>query len=124
MVMMEQCHSGGFNSKVRDFPGEDRLETSIVYLDCDPKRAGELVPVGDVVIDVPWDSHIVFVDLEPWANWEHACSYLTIRLNGYDVIEFVAQMPPFLKAESSSFSLLWHGPLAPEWAMAGNPCEE
>ena len=110
-------------SKVRDSLGADRLDTVIVYLDCDLKRARERVSVGDVVIDVPWDSHIVFVDLEPKANWGHACSYLTIRLDGDEVIEFAAHMPPFLKAEASSFCLLWRGPLAPEWAVARSPCE-
>ena len=116
MTKLEQRIMG----KVRDNLGADRLQRAIVYLDRDMKRASERVPAGDVVIDVPWDSHIVFVDLEPKANWGHACSYLAIRLDGEDVIEFAAHMPPFLKAEASNFRLLWRGPLAPEWAVVTN----
>jgi len=107
--------------KVRGRLGADQLERAIVYLDRDLKRAAERVSVGDVVIDVPWDGHIVFVDLEPKANWGHACSYLAIRLDGDEVIEFAAHMPPFLKAETSLFRLLWRGTLAPEWAVAISP---
>ena len=107
--------------KVRGSLGADRLEGAIIYLDHDLKRAGERVSVADMVIDVPWDGHIAFVDLEPKANWGHACSYLAIRLYGDEVIELAAHMPPFLKAEASTFRLLWRGPLAPEWAVARNP---
>lgn len=109
-------------NRVRDCLGAERLATAIVYLDPALKHNGEQVPFGDVVIDVRWDSFIVFVDLEPKANWGHACSYLAIRLDGDDVSEYAAHMPPFLKAEVSSFCLLWRGPLAPEWAAAGAPC--
>jgi len=107
--------------KVRDSLGADRLERVIVYLDDDLKRAAERVSVGDVVIDMPWEGHIAFVDLEPKANWGHACSYLAIRLDGDEVIEFAAHMPPFLKAEASTFRMLWHGALAPDWAVAIGP---
>ena len=106
--------------KVRDSLDADRLERAIVYLDRNLKRAAERVSVGDVVIHVPWDGHIAFVDLIPKANWGHACCYLAIRLDGDEIIEFAAHMPPFLKAETSTFHLLWRGPLAPEWAVAPN----
>lgn len=99
----------------------DRLEKAIVYLDRNLQRTPERLSVGDVVIDVPWDGHIVFVDLEPEANWGHSCCYLAIRLEGDDVIEFAAQMPPFLQAETSNFHFLWKGSLAPEWAVVKNP---
>jgi hypothetical protein len=105
--------------KVRDSLGADRLESAIVYLDHKHKRAGECLHVADVMIHLPWDGHVAFVDLEPKANWGHACSYFAIRLDGEEVIELPAQMPPFLKAEASNFGLLWRGALAPEWAVAG-----
>jgi hypothetical protein len=104
--------------KVRDALGAERLEQSIVYLDHDLKQTAERVTAGDVVIDLPWDAHIAFVDLEPMANWGHACSYLAIRREGGDVLEFAARMPPFLKAGASAFRLLWRGSQAPEWAVA------
>jgi hypothetical protein len=107
--------------KVRGSLGADRLLGTIVYLDWNPIRAGERVQLGDALIEVPWDAHITFVDLEPKANWGHACCYLAIRRDGDEVIHVAAHMPPFLKAETSTFRLLWRGPLAPEWAVATNP---
>ena len=107
--------------KVGERLGPGRLQGAIVYLDRELKRAGEAVQSGDVVIDLPWDCHIAFVDLEPRANWGHACAYLAIRADGDDAIEIAARMPPFLKAGSSGFRLLWRGPLAPEWAVAASP---
>jgi hypothetical protein len=79
------------------------------------------VQIGDALVEVPWDAHIVFVDLEPRANWGHACCYLAIRRDGDEVIQVAAQMPPFLKGKTSTFRLLWRGPLAPEWAVVTNP---
>ncbi len=89
--------------KLRDRLGTDRLEHVIVYLDSELKHAGARFSVTNSVIDLPWDGHIVFVDLEPKVNWGHACAYLAIRLNGDEVIELTAQMPPFLKAEPQPF---------------------
>jgi len=103
--------------KVRGSLGADRLSGAIVYLDWNPIRAGERVQVGDVLIEVLWDAYIVFVDLEPMANWGHVCCYLAIRRDGDEIIHVAANMSPFLKAETSTFRLLWRGPLAPEWAV-------
>jgi len=106
--------------KVRGSLDADRLAGAIVYLDWNPIRAGERVQVGDALIEVPWDAHIAFVDLEPKANWGHASCYLAIRRDAEEVIQVASQMPPFLKAETSTFRLLWRGPLAPKWAVATN----
>jgi len=104
--------------RVRNSLGENRLAGAIVYLARDRVHAGERVRVGDVLIEVPWEAYIAFVDLEAGANWGHACFYLAIRPDADEVIQVPARMPPFLKAETSLFRFLWRGPLAPEWAVA------
>jgi hypothetical protein len=106
--------------KVRDNLGTCRLAGSVVYLDRQSYYARVRVKFGDVIIEAPWYADIVFVDLEPGANWGHACFYLAIRRDGDEVIQVEAQMPPFLKNKASTFCLLWRGPLAPEWAVATN----
>ena len=106
--------------RVRDSLGADQLPGAIVYLDRSPIGAGERIQLGDALIEAPWDAYVVFVDLEPGANWGHACSYLAIRRDGDDAVQVAAQMPPFLKGGTSTFRLLWRGPLAPEWAVATN----
>jgi len=97
--------------------GTDRLLAAVVYLDCTPVRSGELIQAGDVRIEAPWDAHIAFVDLEPQKSSEHECCYLAIRRDGDEIIRIETNTSPFLKDGKSSFRVLWHGPLAPEWAM-------
>jgi hypothetical protein len=103
--------------KVRSSLGGDQLASAIVYVGRAQIHAGVRVQFGDALIEVPWEAHIAFVDLEPGANWGHACCYLAIRRDADDVIKVSARMPPFLKAEPSAFRLLWRGPLAPKWAV-------
>jgi hypothetical protein len=107
--------------KVRGSLGADQMNSSIVYLHKDEFHAGEQLQVGDLLIHVPWDSYIAFVDLEPKMNWGHSCCYLVIRQDTDEIIQVAAQMPPFLKAETSSFRFIWRGPGAPEWAVMTNP---
>lgn len=97
--------------------GEEQMAGVIVYLDPSEIQSGQKVQVGDVQFEVPWNAQVVFVDLEPRANWGHACCYLAIALDTNEVIQVAAHMPPFLKAGTSTYRLLWRGPLAPEWAV-------
>ncbi len=108
-------------NKVRDRLGADRIENAIIYLDHNLKSPSKQLHAGDVAMDMPWNGHIAFVDLEPGLNWGHSCLYLAIPLDDGEVIEVAAQMPPFLKTETATFHLLWRGPLAPQWAVATNP---
>jgi hypothetical protein len=107
--------------RVRGSLGDDQLARVIVYLSRDRVRAGTRVQVGDALIDVPWDADIAFVDLEPGVNWGHTCYYLAIRRDADDIIKVAARMPPFLKAKTSAFRLLWRSPSAPEWAVVTEP---
>jgi len=116
MTSQEKC----IIDKLRDRLGENRLETVIIYYDHSLKQKADRLFVGGLTIDLPWDGQIAFVDLEPGVNWGHACAYFAIRQDGDDVIEFAAHMPPFLKAETSTFHMLWRGSLAPEWAVVTN----
>jgi hypothetical protein len=106
--------------KMHENLGTNQLEKVIIYLDYSVKRKGERISVGDVIIEIRWDGHLVFVDRDPKANWGHSCSYFVIKLNGPDITEIKAQMPPFLKFGKSNFSFLWRGSLAPEWAVVTN----
>jgi len=107
-------------SKAMEQLGKEQLDDAIVYLDWKPVHACERLQLGDAQFNVPWDAHMVFVDLEPGVNWGHRCCYLAMRQDSDEVIRITAQMPPFLKDEASSFRLLWRGPIAPEWAVAIN----
>ncbi len=103
---------------VRQRLGDARLQGAILYLDSTSRKCGERIAAGDAVIEMPWDGYVAFADLEPRANWGHACSYYAVDRAGEEAVEFPAQMPPFLKAGGPAFRLLWRGPLAPAWAVA------
>ncbi|MFO7616501.1 MAG: hypothetical protein R6V75_04550 [Bacteroidales bacterium] len=104
--------------KVAAILGLELLEKVNIYLNGDLKPAGASVPAGDGFIDLPWEGHVVFVDLEPKANWGHPCQYLAIQQDGDDHIGMLAQMPPFLQSDDPTvYRLLWRGPLAPEWTV-------
>lgn len=105
---------------VRNSLGIDLLTGTIIYLNINSVHKGEQVKFGDVIINVPWDAELVFVDLEPIMNWGHECCYLLIRKNADEVIRIEARMPPSLKDSTSTFRLLWRGDLAPEWAVMTN----
>ena len=106
--------------KIRASLNADRLAGSIIYLDWNMVKAGQRLQLGDALMEVPWDAYIAFVDLEPRANWGHEYCYLAIRHDTDEVIQVAARMPPFLKAGTTTFRLLWRGPLAPEWAVMAN----
>jgi hypothetical protein len=106
---------------VRAQLGDAVLAKSIVYLSTGPLQAGLTLECGDVAVEAPWNADVVFVDLAPEANWGHACCYFAIRVDADEALRFPAQMPPFLKAGSASFRLLWRGPHAPEWAVGTEP---
>lgn len=102
--------------KLAPILGLELLEKVNIYLNGNPIPAGAKVQAGDGFFEMPWDGHVLFVDLEPKANWGHSCKYLAIQQDGDDHIEMLAQMPPFLQSDDPTlYRLLWRGPLAPEW---------
>lgn len=104
--------------KISGILGSDRLSEVIIYLDQNPISGGKRLEVGDAIIEAPWDAHVVFVDLKPGVNWGHDCCYMAIRRDGDEIIQVAAHMPPFLKAQPSTFRLIWRGPKASEWAVS------
>ena len=100
---------------------EDEVSNSIAYLSLESSQAGERVRAGDVSMELPWDAHIVFVDLEPGVNWGHECCYLLIGADKEEVIRIAARMPPFLTGAPNSHRVIWQGPRAPDWAVETNP---
>lgn len=94
------------------------LSNAIVYLSREIAHAGARVHAGDVLIDIPWEARIVFVDLEPQANWGHRCAYIILQCEGNGCIRKDAQMPPFLKPGGMPFRLLSKGAAVPEWTVA------
>ena len=49
---------------------------------------------------LPWDGFVAFVDLEPMANWGHACRYVLMHPETGESKAVNAQLPPPLVTDS------------------------
>jgi hypothetical protein len=93
-------------------------QRSAVYLDERELPAGSSVDIDSQQILVTAPSALVFVDLEPAANWGHASRYLIVDLGTGAVRSIDAQFPPFLRGAPKTLRLVWKGPDVPDWAVA------
>jgi hypothetical protein len=94
-------------------------DTSVVYLDSQPIKAGESVQAGHQAVVAPWDALMAFVDLQPTFNWGHNCRYLLIHARTGEIKSFDDSFPPFLKGgPSKTLRVVWKGERVPDWALA------
>ena len=95
---------------------ETILARAIVYVSAELAGPGEY-EFGDIKMILPWYAHVLFIDLEPAANWGHKCIYLALQADGDERIEAKAQFPPSFGQAKTRFSLFQKGPDAPDWAV-------
>jgi hypothetical protein len=93
-------------------------ESSVLYLDAAGTKAGALIEIDRQQVPAPWDSFVVFIDLQPQANWGHRCRYLFINRQTGDAKIVEASTPPFLKGPAKGLRVIWQGPQVPDWAVA------
>jgi hypothetical protein len=72
-----------------------QLRFCIVYLASEPITGGTRLTFPRITLEMPWDGFLVFVDLDPMANWTHACRYMCIRRETGEVTTVDARVPPF-----------------------------
>jgi hypothetical protein len=92
-------------------------DKSVIYLDTKELPAGSTIEIAEREVRLPWQGVLAFIDLEPQANWGHACRYLLFDRASGEMLSFEAQFPPYLRGPSETLTLLWKGPSAPEWAV-------
>jgi hypothetical protein len=86
----------------------------VVYL------AGSTIPAGTrlnfprIMLDVPWDAALSFIDREPMANWSHSCRYLLVNLATEETRSFEAQLPPFPPPRDYHWRVIFHAPSVPD----------
>ena len=93
-------------------------DKSVVYLDTEELPTGSTIEIDGREVRLPWKGVLVFIDMEPQANWGHACRYLLFDLASGEMLSFEAQFPPYLRGPSETLTLLWKGASAPVWAVA------
>lgn len=93
-------------------------DKSVIYLDTKELPAGSIIDIDGSEVRLPWKGTLVFIDMEPQANWGHSCRYLLFDRTSGEMLSFEAQFPPYLRGPSETLTLLWRGPSAPDWAVA------
>lgn len=101
--------------------GPEERRNSAVYLDETEVKAGSTVEIDRKPIQVPSDSVVVFVDLQPQSNWGHPCRYLLVNRESGATERINASYPPFLKGASKTLRLIWKGENVPDWTLAVHP---
>jgi hypothetical protein len=84
----------------------EKVEQSIIYLDCEPFKAGDTINSGRMNIDVKKPSYMAFVDLQPRLNWGHPCMYVLIDSETFEAEIFDAQFPPYQEDYPQSYIVL------------------
>ena len=85
------------------------LSDCVVYL------SRTLIPTGQIefpriMIDVPRQSYIAFVDREPMANWSHSSRYILVNSESAETKSIEAEYPPFQSSYGIKWGLLYKAP--------------
>ena len=70
-------------------------QSCVVYLATARVARGEQLSLPRLTFACPWDGYLAFVDLDPMANWGHACCYICIEPETGEAYRIDAQFPPF-----------------------------
>ena len=65
----------------------------VVYLATAGVVHGEQLSSPRLTFACPWDGYLTFVDLDPMANWGHACCYICIEPTTGETHRIDAQFP-------------------------------
>jgi len=99
----------------------EESKASVVYLDEREFSAETAIEIDGAEVCMPWLFMIAFVDLQPTANWGHACRYLFVNPETGDVQQMSARFPPFLRGLPQTLRVIWKGDDVPDWAVAHAP---
>jgi hypothetical protein len=94
-------------------------ESSVVYLDERVLPACAAIRVSGEEIRRSWPAVLAFIDLEPEANWSHACRYLLVHAETGEIESLDARMPPFLRQPPPTFKVIWRPETIPHWVVLG-----
>jgi hypothetical protein len=72
----------------------EELASCVVYI-AGPLAAGTRLEFPQLSLVLPWEGFVAFVDLDPMANWGHACRYVLMHAETGESKTVNAQLPPF-----------------------------
>ncbi len=80
---------------------------AIIYWNKDMLSAGQTVKMGRKKVQMPFNGYMIYVDLEPQANWGHPVLYLLINPEkdvDHQVIK--GEFPPFTDSKPKNFKIV------------------
>jgi hypothetical protein len=104
-------------SALANLSAEER-KSSVVYLDKRVLPKGAIAEIDRKGIRMSRPAVIVFIDLQPEANWGHDCRYLLIDSETGKLRSINGRFPPFLGGVSDTLKVIWKGKAVPHWALA------
>ncbi len=84
----------------------EERQSSIIYWDEKPIEKGKMIKLGPKQIEMPFNGVMLFVDLEPKANWGHSAIYFLVNNNMQDIKVIKATFPPYLKNYPPSYRVI------------------
>jgi hypothetical protein len=103
----------------------EEIRVCVVYLATPPIARGETVTFPRLEFACERDGYIVFVDLDPWANWGHRCCYLCLDAESGDAERKEAQFPPFASGREGrperQWQVIYQAPGVPDALLGIRP---
>jgi hypothetical protein len=94
------------------------LGNSIVYLLTTQVAKGSTLEFPQVSITAPWQARVAFIDLDPLANFGHACRYVLINPGTGETKSVDARFPPFRSGAEDRWQVVYKAPGVPDSALA------
>ena len=85
---------------------ENEKNAAIIYWDETLLEAGDTIKAGNQPIEMPFKVYMVFIDLEPKANWGHATYYGLIDINTSAIKLVKREFPPYSGNAPPSYKVL------------------
>jgi hypothetical protein len=79
---------------------------------------GKRLEFPDLVLEMPWDGFLAFIDQDPMANWGHPARYLMINGEGGEFQSIKARFPPFQGSRELHWRPVYKAPALPNAAVA------
>lgn len=92
-------------------------QRAVVYELADTPVQGTVLSFPHLVIHVPSDALVAFIDQEPTANWGHACRYVLVELSTGRVSSWDARFPPFGIPLGSEWRVAYQAASVPQGAI-------
>jgi hypothetical protein len=89
---------------------------AVVYLD-DVLRQATAAREADGTPGWPAPHWLAFVDLQPQANWMHACCYLIVDQASQHITRVAAERPPQFGAFGPGWRVVWHSADVQAWQI-------